>query len=337
MSAFTRFCDLALAGASLSQGEAQAAVAMMLDGDAPPDEIGTFLKALASRGETASEIAGAALAMRARAAPVSAPDGAIDTCGTGGDGARTLNISTAVAFVAAGAGAIVAKHGNRAASSASGSSDVLAALGLRIDADPALSERALREAGCAFLFAQRHHPALARLAPIRKALGIRTLFNLVGPLANPAAVRRQVIGVASPALLDTMAQALRMLGAEHAFVLHGSDGLDEASLSGPTEVAELTAGVIRRFTITPADADLAAAPLEAVRGGGPLENAAALRRLLDGEVSAYRDIVTLNAAFALMVAGQALSLPEGAARAAAAIDEGRARAAFEKLKSIVNT
>lgn len=320
----------------LSRAESERAFGILLDGAADDEEIGAFLTALATRGETADEIAGAASAMRARAVPVAAPAGAIDTCGTGGDGARTLNISTAVAFVAAGAGAIVAKHGNRAASSASGSSDVLAALGLRIDADPVLSERALREARCAFLFAQRHHPALARIAPIRKKLGIRTMFNLVGPLANPAMVRRHVVGVASPALIDKMTAALAALGAERAFVVHGSDGLDEATLSGPTDVAELRSGAIRRFTIVPGDAGLSEATTDAVRGGGPAENAAALARLLDGERSAYRDIVLLNTALALMAAELAQSPREGASLAAAAIDNGRARMAFETLKSIVN-
>ncbi len=336
MSAFSPFLDRALTGDALSLADSERAIGLMLDGAASDEDIAAFLKALAARGETGAEIAGAAAAMRARAIRLSAPKDAIDTCGTGGDGAKTLNISTAAAFAAAGAGAVVAKHGNRAASSASGSSDVLAALGLRIDADPAVSKRALDEAGCAFLFAQRHHPALARLAPIRRALGIRTLFNLAGPLSNPAFVRRQVVGVASAALIDRMAEALRHLGAERAIVLHGSDGLDEATLAGPTHVAELIGGAIRRYTVTPSDAGFAGAPTEAVRGGGPDENAAALLRLLDGEPSAYRDIVLLNAAFALMVAGVAETLPDGAARAAVAIDSGKARAAFDTLKTIVN-
>lgn len=335
MSAFGAYLVRA-ENSPLSRAESERAFGLLLDGAADDEDIGAFLTTLAARGETAEEIAGAASAMRARAVPVAAPPGAIDTCGTGGDGARTLNISTAVAFVAAGAGAIVAKHGNRAASSASGSSDVLAALGLRIDADPALSARALREARCAFLFAQSHHPALARIAPIRKKLGIRTMFNLVGPLANPAMVRRHVVGVANPSLIDKMTAALAALGAERAFVVHGSDGLDEATLSGPTEIAELKFGAIRRFTIVPGDAGLNEAPTDAVRGGGPAENAAALARLLDGENSAYRDIVLLNAALALMAAELAQSPREGASLASAAIDNGRARMAFEMLKSIVN-
>lgn len=233
MSGFETLLREVRSGAALTRAKAERAVGFMLDGEAADADIGEFLTLLGARGETADEIAGAALAMRARALTIKAPPGAIDTCGTGGDGARTLNISTAVAFVAAGAGAVVAKHGNRAASSASGSSDVLAALGLKIDADGAMSERALREAGCAVLFAQRHHPALARLAPIRRALGRRTLFNLVGPLANPALVRRQVVGVADGGLIDKLAAALLELGAEYAIIVHGSDGLDEATLSGP--------------------------------------------------------------------------------------------------------
>lgn len=335
MSAFGAYLVRA-ENSPLSRAESERAFGLLLDGAADDEDIGAFLTTLAARGETAEEIAGAAWAMRARAVPVAAPPGAIDTCGTGGDGARTLNISTAVAFVAAGAGAIVAKHGNRAASSASGSSDVLAALGMRIDADPALSARALREARCAFLFAQSHHPALARIAPIRKKLGIRTMFNLVGPLANPAMVRRHVVGVANPSLIDKMTAALAALGAERAFVVHGSDGLDEATLSGRTEIAELKFSAIRRFTIVPGDAGLNEAPTDAVRGGGPAENAAALARLLDGERSAYRDIVLLNAALALMAAELAQSPRDGASLAAAAIDNGRARMAFEMLKSIVN-
>lgn len=337
MTAFDAFLAKARNGAPLTRDDAQHAVGLMLDGAAVDADIAAFLTLLADRGETAEEIAGAVSAMRARAVAIDAPAGAIDTCGTGGDGLKTLNISTAVAFVAAGAGAVVAKHGNRAASSASGSSDVLAALDLNIDADSDCSERALREAGCAFLFAQRHHPALARLAPIRRALGRRTLFNLTGPLASPAGVRRQIVGVADARLVDVMASALRLLGAERALVLHGSDGLDEATLSGPTSVATLREGAVTRFEITPADAGLSPAPTAAVRGGNPDENAAALRRLLDGEHSAYRDIVILNAALALQIADIATTLRDGAERAAASIDNGNARAAFERLRSIVNS
>lgn len=336
MSGFETLLREVRSGAALTRAKAERAVGFMLDGEAADADIGEFLTLLGARGETADEIAGAALAMRARALTIKAPPGAIDTCGTGGDGARTLNISTAVAFVAAGAGAVVAKHGNRAASSASGSSDVLAALGLKIDADGAMSERALREAGCAVLFAQRHHPALARLAPIRRALGRRTLFNLVGPLANPALVRRQVVGVADGGLIDKLAAALLELGAEYAIIVHGSDGLDEATLSGPSQVARLKDGSLQRSEITPEDAGLARAPTQAVRGGGPEENASALVRLLDGERSAYRDIVLLNAALALEVAGLAATLKDGAERAAQAIDSGAARATLERLKSIVN-
>ncbi|MBY0421067.1 MAG: anthranilate phosphoribosyltransferase, partial [Parvularculaceae bacterium] len=270
------------------------------------------------------------------AIPVAAPAGVVDTCGTGGDGLKTFNISTAAALVAAGAGAVVAKHGNRAATSACGSSDVLAALGVPLDAPKGAVERAFLEAGCAFLYAPRHHPALARVAPLRRALGVRTIFNLLGPLANPAGARRQVVGVASARHLEPMAGALARLGVERALVVHGSDGLDELTVAGDSEAIEVSSGVLRRIAIHPSAAGLATSPTASLRGGGPAENAAALRRLLDGEKSAYRDVVILNAAACLMVAGIADSLGDGAERARRSIDDGRARRALEALVAIMS-
>lgn len=334
MSAFTQFLSRATSGEALDAAAMTEATSLLLDGGATDVEAASFLGALAARGETADELAAAAAVLRARVVKATAPAGAIDVCGTGGDGARTLNISTAVAFVAAGAGAIVAKHGNRAASSASGSSDVLAALGVAIDVSPEVSAKAFASAGCAFLFAPRHHPDLGRLAALRRGLGVRTIFNLLGPLANPAGVVRQIVGVASPAQLETMAGALARLGAEHAFVLHGADGVDEATLSGDTHIVEVRSGALRRFRIHPSDVGLPTAPTAALRGGDSARNAAALRALLDGERSAYRDAVIFNAALALLVAGKARALAEGAEAAARSIDSGAAARSLRTLISV---
>lgn len=336
MSELHSFLELAVAGRALAAADMRAAVEVMLDGGADGVEVAAFLGALAARGETADELAAAAEVLRSRAIPVAAPAGVVDTCGTGGDGLKTYNISTAVAFVAAGAGAVVAKHGNRAASSACGSSDVLSALGASLDAPPALLERAFAEAGCAFLYAPRHHPSLTRLASLRRTLGVRTLFNLLGPLANPAGARRQLVGVAAPRLLEPMAGALARLGVERALVVHGSDGLDELTVAGDSEAIEVAGGVLRRIAIHPSAAGLPTSPTAALRGGGPAENAAALRRLLDGEKSAYRDVVILNAAACLMVAGVADSLGDGAERARRSIDDGRARQSLDALLLVMS-
>ncbi|MGF1543742.1 MAG: anthranilate phosphoribosyltransferase [Parvularculaceae bacterium] len=321
-------------GRALSPDEMTAAVGALLDGAASDAEIAGFLMGLRARGETAPEIAAAARAMRARATPVDAPEDVVDTCGTGGDGAGTLNISTAAALIAAGAGARVAKHGNRASSSKSGSSDVLAALGVDMDAGPERAARAIREAGSGYMPAVLHHRATARVGAARRALGVRTIFNFLGPLTNPAGARRQLLGVFDASYVRPVAEALAELGATRAWVVHGSDGLDELTIAGPSRVASLKDGSIEEFEVAPEDAGLSRSPLEAVRGGAPAENAAALRALLDGAPGAYRDIAVLNAAAALIVADRAGDLRDGAAQAARAIDDGSARRALERLIAI---
>jgi len=336
MSAFRPYLEIAASGRALTRAEMRAAMGLLLQGAASEAETAGFLLALRARGERVEEIAAAADAMRERALKVEAPANAIDTCGTGGDGAGTWNISTAAALVAAGAGAHVAKHGNRSLSSRSGSSEVLEALGVRLNAEPALISRSIREAGVGFMFAAHHHRAVANVASVRKALGVRTLFNLLGPLSNPAGARRQVMGVYSRDLLSPIAGALAALGAEHALVVHGSDGLDELTTTGESFVAELRDGVVREFVITPEDAGLARTEAASLKGGGPEENARAIRALLSGERSPYRDIVVLNAAAALMVANLAVTLRDGAAKAAASIDEGRASNALDRLIAISN-
>ncbi len=311
----------------LSQAEAAAAFAAILDGTVGDEAIASFLVALSDRGETATEIAAAARAMRARLIPVAAPPGTIDVCGTGGDGHHTLNVSTAVSLVVAACDVPVAKHGNRAASSKAGAADTLEALGLDLNAAAQNAERSLADIGICFLFAQAHHPALKRLGPIRKAIGRRTIFNLMGPLANPAGVTRQLIGIARPAYVPIYAQALADLGTERAMVISGDEGLDELSLAGGNDAADVSAdGLVAMRRIVAADAGLPSHPLEAIRGGDPAHNAAALRALLLGEPGAYRDAVLLNAAAALMVAGTVETLAEGAEEAAEAIDKGLANA-----------
>ena len=312
--------------APLSQSEAAAAFAAILDGTVSDADIAAFLVALSDRGETATEIAAAAREMRQRLIPVRAPDNAIDVCGTGGDGHHTLNVSTAVSLVVAACDVPVAKHGNRAASSKAGAADTLEALGLNLDRAAENAERSLAEIGICFLFAQKHHPALGRLGPIRRAIGRRTIFNLMGPLANPAGVRRQLIGIARPAYVPIYAEALASQGIERAMVVSGDEGLDELSLAGGNDVADVSAdGIIAMRRISAADAGLPNHPIDAIRGGDPAHNAAALRALLMGETGAYRDAVLLNAAAALMVAGEVASLAEGAEEAAEAIDKGLAK------------
>ena len=310
----------------------KAAFDALMEGEADPVEIGGFLIGLAALGESPRALAVGARAMRARMTKITAPAGAIDTCGTGGDARGTWNISTAAAIVAAGAGAVVAKHGNKAASSKSGSAEVLEALGVNLFAKPAQIEQALARANVAFLFAQAHHGAVRHVGPARKTLGVRTIFNLLGPLSNPAGAKRQLLGVFDRKWLVPMAEALRDLGAEAAMIVHGSDGLDEITTTGATFVAELAPdGTITEYEIQPEDAGLARAALADLKGGEPEENAVAVRALLDGAPGAYRDIVVLNAAAALKLAGLATDLKEGAALAAAAIDDGRARQALERL------
>ncbi|WP_213981871.1 anthranilate phosphoribosyltransferase [Sphingomonas sp. dw_22] len=312
----------------LSHESAAQAFADILDGTVPEAAIEQFLIALSIRGETSIEIAEAARAMRARLIPISAPEGAIDVCGTGGDGHHTLNVSTAVSLVVAAAGVPVAKHGNRAASSKAGAADTLEALGLNLDRAAARAEESLHDLGIAFLFAQHHHPAMARIGPLRRRIARRTIFNLMGPLANPAGVTRQLIGIARPDYAGIYAEALTQLGAEAAAVVSGEEGLDELSTEGASIAVNIgTAALPTR--IVPEDADLPRHPLSAIRGGDPEHNALALRRLLQGEAGAYRDAVLLNAAAALMIAGHATSLTDGVEEAAETIDKGLANALLD--------
>ena len=320
----TRLPDPAL---PLSATEAANAFDLLFDGDVSDEDIAAFLVTMAKRGESATEIAAAARAMRARMIPIAAPAGAIDVCGTGGDGHHTLNVSTAVSLVVAAAGVPVAKHGNRAASSKAGAADTLEALGLDLDKAAETAEATLGDLGICFLFAQKHHPALKRFGPIRKAIGQRTIFNLMGPLANPAAVRRQLVGIARPAYVPIYAEALADLGVDRAMIVSGDEGLDELSLAGGNDVAEVTSqGLVAMRRITPADAGLPTHPVEAIRGGDPSHNAAALRALLQGEHGPYRDAVLLNAAAALLVADAVADLREGVEEAAETIDRGLANA-----------
>lgn len=311
----------------LSPEIAAHAFALLLDGTPSDEEIADFLTIMSERGETAVEIAAAAQAMRDRMIPVSAPANAIDVCGTGGDGHHTLNVSTAVSLVVAACGVPVAKHGNRAASSRAGAADTLEALGLDLSRAASQAEATLADLGICFLFAQNHHPALRRLGPIRKALGRRTIFNLMGPLANPAGTRRQLIGIARPAYVPIYAQALAALGVDRALVVSGDEGLDELSVAGGNDVADVTPdGLVAMRRWSPEDAGLARHPIDAIRGGDPAHNAAALRALLQGEPGAYRDAVLLNAAAALIVGGAETDLRAAAEEAAEAIDKGLANA-----------
>jgi anthranilate phosphoribosyltransferase len=304
----------------LDQQSAQDAFAAILDGAVADEEIERFLIALARRDETSAEIAGAALAMRARMIPVTAPAGAIDVCGTGGDGAHSLNVSTAVSLVVAATGVAVAKHGNRAASSKAGAADTLEALGLDLTRASDRAEASLNGLGICFLFAQKHHPALAHIAPIRKRIGRRTIFNLLGPIANPAGVTRQLIGVARPDYLPVYAGALDRIGCASAMMVSGDEPLDELSIGGPSSIFRLGACGFGPERFKPEAAGLQRHPIEALRGGDAAFNAAALKRLLDGEAGAYRDAVLLNAAAALIVAGKAADWRTGVAIAAEAID-----------------
>ncbi len=315
--------------APLDDAEAETVFGAILDGEMPDDRIIAFLVALSERGETASEITGAARAMRARMIPIDAPANAIDVCGTGGDGHHTLNVSTAVAIVVAACGVPVAKHGNRAASSKAGAADTLEALGLDLDRAAETAEATLKDIGICFLFAAKHHPAMGRMMPIRKAIGRRTIFNLMGPLANPARVSRQLVGIARPAYVPIYAEALLRLGTEHSLVVSGDEGLDELSLAGGNELAEIRDGQIAMHRIMAADAGLPSSPVSAIQGQEPAFNAAALRRLLQGEQGPYRDAVLFNAAGGLVIAGAAADWREGVEEAAEAIDKGLANALLD--------
>ena len=311
---------------SLSFDEADALFGRMLDGEMAEEAIRETLIELANRGETAEEVAGAATAMRARMIRIAAPENAIDVCGTGGDGQHSLNVSTAVALVVAACDVPVAKHGNRAASSKAGGADTLEALGLDLARASELAEATLGDLGIAFLFAQKHHPALGRIAPIRKALGRRTIFNLLGPLCNPAGVTRQLVGVPSPDLVLLYAQAMALLGMDRAMIVSGDEGLDELSIAGPSRVIS---NCTSAASITPEQAGLPRHALDALRGGDAAYNADALRRLLVGEQGAYRDAVLLNAAGALIVAGEVTDWRAGVEEAAEAIDKGLAKALLD--------
>jgi anthranilate phosphoribosyltransferase len=318
-----------LAGGRLSEQEAGAAMERVMDGEATPAQIGALLAALAVRGESEDEIVGFARAMRARAVPLRS-SGAVDTCGTGGDGAGTFNISTVASLVVAACGVPVAKHGNRSAAGRCGSADVLEALGVRLDPPTAAVQRSLDEAGWAFLFAPGFHASTRHAVAPRKELGVRTAFNLLGPLTNPAQPEAQVVGVPRPELAEFMARCLARLGVRRAWVVHGS-GMDELTLAGPTLVAVLEAGRVELRTLAPEDAGLARCDPEALRGGDPAHNAGLARAVLEGERGPRRDVVVLNAAAALMVAGRAASLREAAALAAAALDDGRGRRLLERV------
>ncbi|HXL69855.1 MAG TPA: anthranilate phosphoribosyltransferase [Rhizomicrobium sp.] len=321
----------------LTADEAARVFGQLLSGRASEDEILAFLIALSARRPSTAEFVGAVAALKTQMKGITAPPMAIDLCGTGGDGLGTLNISTAVSFVVAAAGVPVAKHGNRSMSSKSGAADILEALGVKIDLVPEAAERTLREIGIVFLFAQTHHPAMRHVAKARQAIGKRTIFNLLGPLANPAGVKRQLVGVFAKEWLEPYAEALRALGCERAMVVHGRDGLDELTTTDITYAATLEDGAITQTEIAPEDAGLKRSSLEALRGGGAAENAQALRVLLKGEKSAYRDIVVLNAAAALMVAGRANDIMAGAALAQELLDSGAARDKLDQLVKVSNS
>ena len=318
---------------TLTADEAHAAMGLIMDGEATPAQIAAFITALAMRGETVEEVAGFARAIRERAVTISPQvDHLVDIVGTGGDRLNTFNISTTTAFVVAGAGGHVAKHGNRAASSRSGSADVLEALGINLDAPPEVVRACVEEVGFGFLFAPRFHPAFKHAIAPRREIGIRTVFNILGPLTNPAQARRYLQGVPTPAHTELMARVLADLGAERAFVVHGEDGMDEISICGPTRVAEVMDGRVRTHTLSPEDVGFRRAPLEALRGGAPEENARICVSILQGETGPRRDVVLLNAGAALVAAGLAGTVADGVARAAESIDGGRAYATLEAVR-----
>jgi len=323
-------------GDRLSEAESADAFDSMMSGNATPSQMGAFLMALRLRGETVEEITGAARTMRAKALPITAPPGAIDTVGTGGDNAGTFNISTGAAIIVAGCGVTVAKHGNRNFSSKSGSADILSALGVNLDADVGAVQRAMHEAGIGFLMAPKYHSAMRHVGPTRVELGTRTIFNLLGPISNPAGAKRQLVGVFAPSWVKPIAEVLGKLGSERAWVVHG-DGLDELTTTGTSFVAELNNGKVETFEVTPEAAGLKRAPLAALKGGEPAENAAKLRAILDGATGPLTDIVLLNAAAALIVAGKAKDLRAGVDLAAKSVVSGAAKRALEKLVAITNT
>ncbi|WP_316233536.1 anthranilate phosphoribosyltransferase [Bradyrhizobium sp. SZCCHNPS2010] len=324
-------------GATLSRAEAAAAFDSMMSGEATPSQMGALLMALRVRGETVDEITGAVSVMRAKMLRVDAPSNAIDIVGTGGDGSGSVNVSTCASFIVAGAGLPVAKHGNRALSSRSGAADVLASLGVKIDLKPEEVGRCVREAGIGFMFAPAHHPAMKNVGPTRVELATRTIFNLLGPLSNPAGVKRQMVGVFSRQWVEPLAQVLKNLGSEAAWVVHGSDGLDEITLTGPTFVAALENGNISTFEVSPEEAELDRCGSDGLKGGDAAANAVALQSVLDGMPSPYRDVALLNAAAALVVAGRAKTLKEGVAIGKESLDSGAAAARLKQLIAVSNS
>jgi anthranilate phosphoribosyltransferase len=335
MSALKTHIAKVAAGSSLSFEEARDAFDIIMSGDATPGQIGGFLMALRVRGETVSEISGAVATMRAKMLRVDAPAGAIDIVGTGGDNSHSVNISTASAFVIAACGVPVAKHGNRGLSSQTGAADVLTALGVKLDIPPETIGRCIHDAGVGFMFAPAHHPAMKHVGPIRVELGTRTIFNLLGPLSNPAGVVRQMVGVFLPEWIMPVTETLKALGADHAWVAHG-DGYDEITTTGETQVAELVGGEIRSFTLTPEAVGLKRHTKDELRGGDAAYNAQALRDMLGGAAGAFRDTVLMNAGAGLVVAGKATTLADGMATAAQAIDSGRALKVLDRLVEISN-
>jgi anthranilate phosphoribosyltransferase len=324
-------------GKPLSQPQAEQAFGAIMTGEVTPAQIGAFLMALRVRGETVEEMTAAVKVMREKMVRIAAPANAIDVCGTGGDHSGTLNISTPVALICAACKVTVAKHGNRAASSKSGAADVLATLGVNLEADTATLERALAEIGTCFLWAQKHHSAMRHVGPTRAELGTRTIFNLMGPMSNPAGVKRQLLGVFSGDWLEPMAQVLKNLGTEYAWLVHGSDGLDEITTTGPTKVVELRHGAIRTFTLAPEDFGIDRSDGALLKGGDANENAQAIRALFEGVKGPYRDIVLLNSAAALVIAERAPDMPAALALAADALDSGKAKATLADLVKITNT
>jgi anthranilate phosphoribosyltransferase len=316
----------------LTEEEAGAALTDVFSGEATPAQLAAYLIALRLKGETVDEIAGMARVMREHALPVNVDGPLIDTCGTGGDGSGSFNVSTAAAFVLAGAGVSVAKHGNRAMTSGCGSADVLEALGAKIDLEPDQVAECIRKTGFGFMFAQAFHPAMKYAAGPRREIGVRTVFNILGPLTNPAGARSQLLGVARPELSDKLASALQRLGSHHVLVVHGDGGVDEVALSGPTQVHEVKDGAVRHYEISPQEAGLSVQPISAIKGGTPEQNAAALTSILQGETGPLRDVVVLNAATALIAADVAQSLAEGTQLAAESIDSGNAAA---RMKAFV--
>jgi anthranilate phosphoribosyltransferase len=323
-------------GTSLTRAEAASAFNSMMSGEATPSQMGGLLMALRVRGETVDEITGAVTTMRAKMLGVKAPPDAVDVVGTGGDASGSFNISTCAAFIVAGAGVPIAKHGNRALSSKSGAADVLQALGVKIELNAEQVGACIREAGIGFMFAPAHHPAMKNVGPTRVELGTRTIFNLLGPLSNPANVKRQMIGTFSKHWIEPMVQVLKNLGSECIWVVHGSDGLDEITTSGATSVAALEYGKIRTFEVTPEDAGLKRVKPEALRGGEAGENAKALLDVLKGKAGPFRDVSLINAAAALIVAGKVKDLKQGAALAAKSIDSGEAEGRLDRLIAVSN-